>query len=381
MTRRVRIAAIADSHFNEARRFADCIAAHRVFLRHAADAGVDLILHAGDIYDRRSTPAERLAVSEFIRDAADIARVVIVRGNHDAPGDVELLGRLEGRLWIAAAERPRRLVVPTDAGNVVVACLPWFDKAQIAAACAAEAGDPETTNAATIAKARMLLGSLRLHSEEARALGLPVVLLGHVQVAGSQTSTGQSLIGQTVELAPADLGGVGADVAIVGHIHKHQSWPEARVYYPGSPLPQNYGEAEPKGWLFLEVGGNAPPRVEFCPLPVRSVVAIDLERLDASPVTVPPDALVRVRVRLTPDQLATFEEAALVRAYTAAGAAEVKVEAVVVTETRARAPEVVDAADLLSKLRAVWRAKGIDVAPDRVERLVGMVAAIESEVA
>lgn len=379
----IRIAAIADSHFNDARRPEDCIAAHEAFLHAAAEEHVDLILHAGDIYDRpRSTPADRLAVSEWLRDASDVAPVVLVRGNHDAPGDIDLLDRIaEGRHSIDAVVMPDTAVIERGGTKIAVVCIPWFSKAQIASTLPADVADAAQTNELTIATARGMLDSLRLQAQDYARRGYVTVLLGHVQVAGSETSTGQTLIGQTVELAPADLAAVGCSIAVVGHIHKHQAWLDGRVVYPGSPLPQDFGERETKGWCLIEIDPKRPhePRVTFKPLPVRELVLIDLDFTDPDLLTkieVPAGALVRVRCKVTPEQLATLDGEAFERAYLAAGAAEVKFEPQLEQTTRARVPEIVETQDLATKFRAFLRAKGIERTEAEVAELLGLVDAV-----
>lgn len=90
----LRVAVIADSHFDEGSRFEECVRLHEWIARDVASRGVDVIVHAGDIFERKSTPAERRAVAEWLGCCADIAPVLIVRGNHDAVGDLAIFARL-----------------------------------------------------------------------------------------------------------------------------------------------------------------------------------------------------------------------------------------------------------------------------------------------
>ena len=91
-----RIAVIADSHFDETPggRFEECIRIHEWIAEDIAARGVDLVLHSGDLFERRSTPRERQAVADWLRAVARVAPVAIVRGNHDASGDLPLFERL-----------------------------------------------------------------------------------------------------------------------------------------------------------------------------------------------------------------------------------------------------------------------------------------------
>lgn len=79
---------------------------------------------------------------------------------------------------------------------------------------------------------------------------MPIVILGHWDVAGAKTSNGMQLSGIPITTLNK------AQLTLLGHIHKPQKLGEA-AYYVGSPFQQDYGEAgEQKrvGVLTLEDG-------------------------------------------------------------------------------------------------------------------------------
>ena len=108
------IAFIADSHFDSSPggRFEECCRLHDWIASDLAERRPNLILHGGDLYERRSTAVERTAAAAWLQRCAEVAPVVIVRGNHDQPGDIELLARL-----VTGLER----CDGNDAGEVLVA--------------------------------------------------------------------------------------------------------------------------------------------------------------------------------------------------------------------------------------------------------------------
>src|SRR6185436_749582 len=89
------LAHVADSHFYEHSRFEECIRLHNWIAEDAKARGVELTVHAGDVYERKSTPLERQAAAAWFQLMAALGPVVVARGNHDAIDDLPLLERLE----------------------------------------------------------------------------------------------------------------------------------------------------------------------------------------------------------------------------------------------------------------------------------------------
>src|SRR3990167_5962571 len=60
----------------------------------------------GDLFHARSTVADRNDLAERLALMADVAPVVVVRGNHDQPGDLDIFSRLKARWPVSLATRP-----------------------------------------------------------------------------------------------------------------------------------------------------------------------------------------------------------------------------------------------------------------------------------
>lgn len=374
----LRVAHLADSHFNERRRLDDTIDVHQAFIDQAREAGVDLILHAGDLFERRSSVRERRALADFLLAASEVAPVIGVRGNHDAPGEAEFFSRLRTHRIARITERPELITV----GPFSVYTIPWASKLNVAAAAGEDATIGDTTEA-SIRATRELLDVARLALSEAAQGGQVPLVVAHAMVAGSELSTGQTLIGRSVELSPAELGDLGAAYVALGHIHKHQAW--GNVVYAGSPERMNFGEPEPKGWVLVEIEdheGGCVTTWGFRELPARQIERIDAEVTgdDWMPgeIDVERGSLVRYRYRCRPEHLHLVDEEAIAAALLGAGAADVKIEAVVVQETRARCAEIAAASDTWSKVRAYWQAKGIDVPESRADAVRGKLEELEA---
>src|SRR5262245_22555898 len=100
----LKIAHLSDVHVDMRRRPEDLRMVLDAFLADVYRECVSLILISGDFYERRSAPEERTFLAEFLQRAAEIAPVAGARGNHDAPGDLEILNRLESRCPIFIAD-------------------------------------------------------------------------------------------------------------------------------------------------------------------------------------------------------------------------------------------------------------------------------------
>lgn len=395
------ILATSDLHINATSpRWAEC---QRV-LAWFADLAVreaDLVIVAGDLYDRASTPTERTFAASWLTRIASACPVIVVRGNHDAARDLAILGALESAHPIHVTEQPE---VICEAG-VVVQCLPWPRLGELAA----RSGE---SGLALEERARAALGDvLRGLASEADKRArptatddlafldapAPVILATHALITGAVTSHGQPLVGGEMALGLADLALAGADVVIAGHIHKPQEWEHGgvRMLYCGSPFRTAFGEHERKSVVALEVQDDGVVRVERIPTPAQRMVDVEARWYPAlgdfrvSHETAPPaeewrpesqvSAGDQVRFRYT--VAAEFREAARAEAaklraeWLDAGAERVVVEAEVVASSTARAPEIAQRTSVAAMLDDLWRVRG-DAPADR-DGVLGALAELE----
>jgi DNA repair exonuclease SbcCD nuclease subunit len=380
-----RVAIIADSHFDETSRFDECRRLHDWIADDLCERGVALILHAGDVFERRSTPRERLAFAEWLQRAASLAPVAAVRGNHDAPGDLLLFRDLETRHPVHVVEDARVVEI----AGCAIACVAWPRKAHLLALLE-QAGREAGELAAADALRNVLRG---LGHQLAKHEG-PRILLMHAMVRGSRVSTGQPLVGCDLELGLEDLRLVDADFVALGHIHLGQDWTVdgAPCVYPGSPRRTAFGEGEPKGYVLVDFdeidGSRRPtedwPRWERIEVPATPMVMVESAWRDGALLGLEHTSVAGAEVRLRFETPVDHREAARAQALEqrdrllAAGAIAVKVEEIVTVESRARAPEVATAQTLEEKLSALWRARSFEPGARR-ERLVDKANQVEME--
>ncbi len=387
----MKVALVGDSHFDETSRFEECVRIHDWIANDIAERGVGLVLHSGDVYERKSTPDERRAAAGFFQRCASLAPVVIVRGNHDVRHDLVLLGLLDAQHTIHVVEDARII----DVAGAQVACLAWPRRSSIIALAAKR--DLGHEGAEQIA-GDALRAVLRGMGQQMLARDCPKILLAHAMVRGSKTSTGQPLIGMDMEVGLDDLRLAGADFYALGHIHMSQSWevkgtaddriPDADVVYPGSPRRTAFGEIEKKGYVIYDTDGDWWEHVET---PCAPMLLLESSWVGGDDTGMPgcfehvfridqAGAEIRFRYTVDADQReAAFAAAVVLRMQAlASGIAAMKLDAVFRSSVKARAPEVAMAKGTRDKLKAFWESQADPPPPERRERLLTKLAEMEA---
>lgn len=373
------IAVVGDTHADQSSRWDEHNRVMGWVATDAAARGCSLALHSGDVWEGPSSVTERLGVADYVRAFAEHMPFLVVGGNHDNWGDIEWIGRLRGRHPIASMVKPGVVEI----GGCSVACLPWPRKAWLLAALgitSREAGDQAAVQA--------LRDVLRGLGAELEGRPGPQLLLAHCMLRGSRTTISQPpLAGADMELGLEDLGLVRAAFYALGHIHlgDGNEWDiaGAPAAFPGSPRRCNYGEIEPKGYIVATFEGDQLVHWERVPTPCAPMLHVSAvwdgstftHDLGAADVRM---AEVRVRYTTAKDQHtgAQARAAELEAQLYGAGAVDVKVEPLVITEQRSRAPELAQALTLTQKLEALWQAQSFDPG-DRRQALIDKVHQLE----
>jgi len=201
----------------------------------------------GDLNHGRMTIDDRNYLVAQMKRMASRAPVVITRGNHDLPGDLDVLAELQTRFPVFVVNEAKYIVFETATGaTATVFCLPFTTEGNLIAAGVAPADVPQ---AAATALDALLLNAGRILAE-ARTAGRIPLAIGHLNVAGSVTASGQPNIGKEIELTPAQIQRLGPVYVGLNHIHVGQAIGGA--YYPGSFCRLDWGEVHPKRWLLVE---------------------------------------------------------------------------------------------------------------------------------
>ena len=202
---------------------------------------VDLVLVAGDLYDRAIPPTEAIELFEWavteLRGAG--ARVIAIAGNHDSPVRVGQFEPLLSRLGVTVRGGARDVGSPvemqaSDGGpDLLVYAIPYLEPELARHAL----GDEDArTHEAVLRRALTLVASDRASRGSHRSL-----LVAHAFVSGGSVSESER---------PLSIGGAGQvpasvldgfDYAALGHLHRPQGCGD-RIRYSGSPIAYSFSE-------------------------------------------------------------------------------------------------------------------------------------------
>ncbi len=255
-------------------------------VRAVIDQRADVLIIAGDIFDRAAPPAT--AVRQFnaflSRIAAETpAAVVLIAGNHDSGDRLASMSIMTDarraliRGVVSADEKPLLL---TDAHGVVAFSGLPFSYEFAARECFSDEAmqTPEDVIAAQVASAR------RNVPEGARW-----VIVAHAFVAGADGSDSERPLARVggVETVRPDVFN-GAHYVALGHLHRPQFVGVPHLRYSGSPLVFGFDEADaPKSMSLVEIDAAGKTTIENIPFKplhgIRILKGLHAELLRAEP--------------------------------------------------------------------------------------------------
>ena len=244
----------------------------------AAEAEVDAVLIAGDLYDRAIPPAE--AVQLFNDTLARLSRggasVVAIAGNHDSHVRVSIYDPLLSAFGVTIRGDVRRsdepvVVTPRSGGGpVAIYPLPYLDPAvdgpflleapdRISAAASTRISHQEVTQ----------LALERIRLDQRRRSHHRSILVAHTFAAGGESceSERELTVGQVDRVRVDTFAGF--DYVALGHLHGSQQLDGPRVAYSGTPLAYSFSEQHhTKSVRLVELDPAGTPTVEIVPLQV-----------------------------------------------------------------------------------------------------------------
>ena len=236
-----------------------------------AGEGVDLVVVAGDVYDRSQPAEDAVALLDRGLDALCTAgaQVAMISGNHDSARRLGFgAGRqaLGGVHVFADDQRPPVPRVVTAGGEqVALVAVPFLDPH------VAPAPGPTTTGRVRPSTHQNVLADA-LDAGRGALAGLdpmPAIAVAHAYVSGAGLSDSERslAIGGAEQVDPAVLAGF--DYVALGHLHRPQRvGGDDRVAYSGSPLPYSFSEDHPKSVRLLEVADGRINDVTTVAVPV-----------------------------------------------------------------------------------------------------------------
>jgi exonuclease SbcD len=243
---------------------------------------VDLVVVAGDIYDRAlpHVDAVRLADETFARLAASRASVVLTSGNHDSAQRLGFGARLIDAAGVFLRTDASGIGTPVlladEHGPVAVHGLPYLDPQALHEPWRLPARSHEAAVAEAMRRVRADLAARPMRS----------VVLAHAFVAGGLPSESERdiSVGGVSMVASSLFDGI--SYTALGHLHGRAVLGDA-LRYSGSPLAYSFSEADhTKGCWLIDLGRERVEAAEFveAPVPRRLArVSGDLETLLTDP--------------------------------------------------------------------------------------------------
>ncbi|MFB7848474.1 exonuclease SbcCD subunit D [Streptomyces sp. NPDC056053] len=278
----MRILHTSDWHLGRSFHRVPLIEAQAAFLDHLVatvrEHEVDVVLVAGDVYDRAVPPlsAVELFDDALHRLAAAEVPTVMISGNHDSARRLGvgagLIERAGIHLRTDPADCATPLVLSDRYGDVAFYGLPYLEPALVKDVLGAGRAGHEAVLGAAMEQVRADLAN--------RPDGTRSVVLAHAFVAGGEPSDSERDI--TVGGVAAVPAGVfdGVDYVALGHLHGCQTVTE-RVRYSGSPLAYSFSEADHRKTMWLiDLGAPGAFAAERVDLPVPRPLARLRGRLD-----------------------------------------------------------------------------------------------------
>ena len=241
------------------------------FLRLADEERPDVVVIAGDIYDRGIPPAQAVALLNEVLTKLVLEKkipVIAIAGNHDSGSRLsfggEFLARsglfLRGLLNLDAPP----VILPDEFGNVAFSLLPYFEPGEVDITLSANDADAATQEAIRSARAKI-------------PAGCRSVAVAHLFALGGVSSESERplSLGGTQLVAPNHFAAF--DYAALGHLHAPQRVQSDKIRYSGSLLKYSFDEAhQKKGVVLVSLNGEGMAEAKNIPLtPKRDVRIVE----------------------------------------------------------------------------------------------------------
>ncbi len=265
------------------------------------DRSVDLVVIAGDVYDRAIPPIDAVRMlSRVLERLAQTATVVLTPGNHDSAARLGFgAGVMDRRVRILA--EPARIADPVlvdDAdGPVAVYGIPYLHPDLTRYALADVPDEPLARSHHAVVHA----ATERIRSDLSLRGSTRSVVVAHAFVGGADPSDSEQdiRVGGVDRVAESVFDGF--DYVALGHLHGPQRVGDGgRIRYAGSPLAFSFGERhQQKSVTLVELDARGAVSTELVPAPVpRRLVDVrgSIDDVESGVFRADADAWVRVAV-------------------------------------------------------------------------------------
>ncbi len=333
-----------DPHTGLPKRLDDFLAALDRIVDTAIEEHADLVIMAGDIYKSRdpSPTHQRAFARRVIKLSQAGIPVFLLAGNHDIPNaasratSIDIFHELDVTN-VTVARRSDCYRIETASGPAIIASFPWITRGALLMNeeyRSLASGEFDRAVIEYIGDTiQELAGEVKKMRSEPGLREAPALLVAHLHAQEARDGAERALTVGTDPLVPVSRLAIDPfDYVALGHIHAYQNLHPGQkipVIYPGSIERVNFGEElEDKGFIVAEIArGSCVP--DFRKIPARRFVTIEVNALTDDPTAAAlrqiersrekiPDAVVRVRVRLSAHNEALLDESRIRVALTGA---------------------------------------------------------------
>ncbi len=226
----------------------------------AKTEAVDLVIIAGDIYDRAVPPNEAVKLLDYVLSeivgGLEIP-IILISGNHDSSERLEFGASLlrKNRLYIVGSfpGEIRPIILSDKYGPIYIYPIPYAEPLLIRDKLADASIEDHYTAFKVIIN----------HIKSIHPIGKRSIIVSHAFVAGGKESESER---------PLSIGGVGSispdifgDISYValGHLHRAQYVKEEHLQYPGSILKYSFSEiSQQKAINLVEMDHTGKCKIE-----------------------------------------------------------------------------------------------------------------------
>jgi len=281
----VRLLHTSDWHLGRTFHRVGLLDAQARFLDHLVEVvarnHVDVVLVAGDVYDRALPSVDTVALLDdaLVRLRRAGAQVILSSGNHDSAQRLGFGSRVMAAGGVHVRTDPSAVGVPVlledEHGPVAVYPLPYLEPSLVGTALQIDDGDALTHQRVLSRAMEAVRADLAGRDPRTRS-----VVAAHAFVVGGQPSDSERdiSVGGVAAVPTAVFDGV--DYVALGHLHGRTTLAET-IRYSGSPIAYSFSEVnQRKGSWLVELDADGVRQVDFVAAPVTRPLAILRGRLD-----------------------------------------------------------------------------------------------------
>ncbi len=257
------------------------------FVSVAVDQGVELVVIAGDIYDRTTPPADAMRAFDHTISSLTAAgiEVAAISGNHDSADRVAMYSSsteangliLRGGFPTTSTGDADVVVRNYSDGPLAIAAIPFLDPRMMPAdfSLLDPANGPFSHNAVVTACAKAAIDAI--------PSGMRSVSIAHGFIAGGKGSDSE----RTPVITVGNTDHIGAEVfegfsySALGHLHRPQIVRGSEtIRYSGTPLPYSFSETGDKSVVLVDMDSAGECQISLIEVPVGRGVRTVTGRFD-----------------------------------------------------------------------------------------------------